>query len=957
MLTVVKITGTQALGYADYLEGKSTASPAGDYYLQDGERVEAAGRWVAGAPQVGADPEVRVTPEQLRALMAVTHPVTGRPLRAAGASGEVVAALDATFSAPKSVSAVWAIADPELRAQVERAHETAVDRTMTYTARQVPMLRQRLDKQTVIHVKPKDVIATGWRHTTARAVDGPPDPQLHTHVLIHAGVRRDGHIVAVDSRPWLDHRRELGAAYRTELARELTELGFEVTRGTGRGGRYFELAGIPSGLRDTWSHRHHQVQEAIRVRLASKRSELVQEIERGGPGAAHAQERLQALEAGGQLTAAEDRFIALSTRETKTLATRQDLDRHWLATAEQMGVTRRELAEMRQPNRTPLRARREHIQAQLTEHDATISRSHARAIALEQAAGEPIMQALTHLAELRDQGELVELDDASWTTRTHRGQEVATEALATRLAAGDVEPIPPTLVDHHRQRLDQELQTRGGRLSDEQQAAMTLASSEAQLVVIEGQAGTGKSTVLIGVARAHEDAGQQIIVTSTAALAAQRLADDLSSAGTHPAAYSTVGLARAIDGERLTLDPSVTVIHDEAALASTRELHRLLHDIDESGARLILVGDPQQSRPVGAGGMWPTIHNATADQDAHTSLTVNLRARNADDARAQELFRNEEHLPALQNYANRDRVHLHRGQQGAEDTALEAAQADREAGRRTLVVAQTSNDHLDELNARAQAIRLERGELGAETLPLTGRPYGLHPGDEVQLRSSIVHLEHGVLRNGTTASVTDIDAEDRSTQLRLADGRLVTLSDDETERVDLRLGYVQLPFLAQGTTSDTTHVIVGEHPSREGTYVAITRARDQTHLYAATAELDPVREALPQLAERVANTDDDLPSLAHGLAQQRSTPERSHRNERFDAVAAYRRRYAIPDDDPRPLGPEPAPGAFAQRLERRQAARDAIDSAPDDLSPEVHAALLDVRDGRSREPLGMEPRP
>jgi hypothetical protein len=62
-----------------------------------------------GAEQL---PASRGTGEVLRALMDVRRPDTGEPLRRAGGSGEAVAALDATFSAPKSVSAVWAVAGP-----------------------------------------------------------------------------------------------------------------------------------------------------------------------------------------------------------------------------------------------------------------------------------------------------------------------------------------------------------------------------------------------------------------------------------------------------------------------------------------------------------------------------------------------------------------------------------------------------------------------------------------------------------------------------------------------------------------------------------------------------------------------------------------------------------------------------------------------------------------------------
>ena len=50
-------------------------------------------------------------------------------------------------------------------------------------------------------------------------------------------------------------------------------------------------------------------------------------------------------------------------------------------------------------------------------------------------------------------------------------------------------------------------------------------------MIIEGQAGTGKSTTLTAIARAHQAERRRVIVTSTAALAAQRLATELEHAG------------------------------------------------------------------------------------------------------------------------------------------------------------------------------------------------------------------------------------------------------------------------------------------------------------------------------------------------------------------------------------------------------------------------------------------
>jgi conjugative relaxase-like TrwC/TraI family protein len=324
VLTVAKVTQASAAGYAEYLEGKARASELGDYYLRDGERVEAPGRWAAGGNLVGAQGGLPVTGEQLRELMAVRRPDTGEPLRRVGGSGEAVAALDATFSAPKSVSAIWAIGDPALRGSIEEAHEGAIDRALDYSLQHVAMIRHRVDGGAVIHGKPAGLIATSWRHTTARAVGGQaPDPQLHSHLLLHAAVRRDGRTVAIDSRSWLVHRRELGAAYRTELARELVELGFGIRRERGRGGRYFEIEGLPQSLIDDWSSRHRLVQIEIQHRLAEQQRTLEASIARAGPDGLNAAERLDLLRRGGSLSPREERFIATLTRSAKTPLTRR----------------------------------------------------------------------------------------------------------------------------------------------------------------------------------------------------------------------------------------------------------------------------------------------------------------------------------------------------------------------------------------------------------------------------------------------------------------------------------------------------------------------------------------------------------------------------------------------------------------------------------------------------------
>jgi conjugative relaxase-like TrwC/TraI family protein len=884
VLILAKITQGSASGYAEYLEGKTLSTSLGDYYLKDGERIEAPGRWAAGAKHFGLNTEQRVTGEQLRTLMAVRRPDTGEEVRRAGGSGEAVAAIDATFSAPKSVSAVWAIADRKLRARIEQAHETAIDRALSYATRQVPMLRRRVNQDQVVHEKAAGLVATSWRHTTARAVqDQIPDPQLHSHVLLHAAVRRDGRLVAIDSRSWLVHQREVGAAYRTELARELATLGFSVQRGTGRGGRYFELDAIPQGLLDRWSSRHHQVQAAIKNRLTDQETTLIETIAQGGPPAAEAAIQLEQLHATG-LSPKQERMMGTITRNAKIPVTVKDLDTDWRRTALAHGVSRERIEVLRHRHVPTLEpATSEEVLDGLTEFDATFPAREARAVALERSAGAPIAASLEVLHDLRASNDILLLADGTGTTRQHRGQERALVAITQRLTTNRLQPLPHAATISEMERLERELSSTGGRLSDEQRAAIQLGCGEHQLIMIEGHAGTGKSTTLTGIARAHQANGRPIIVTSTAALAAERLASDLAERGVDTVAYSTAGLHAAITAGRIELTPETTVIHDEAALASTREQQQLLQAVEASGARLIAVGDPQQNQPVGAGGLWQQIKATTRHANAHVQLTINQRARNPEDRRDQALFREGQIEHAIRGYAARDLIHTDPDQRRIEDLALEAAHADRTRGRNTIVIAQTSNDHLDELNARAQAIRQQHRELGDESLTIPGRPYQLHAGDDIQVRRTINHPDHGQLRNGTTAQITRVDPRSRSLDLQLSDGRELRLDQQQITDADLRLAYVQHPFPAQGQTTDTAHLIVAGHATREGTYVALTRAREQTQVYATDTMQLEGGDWLQELAERVSHTEPEIPSIQTPLAHESeilASVERSGIDER-----------------------------------------------------------------------------
>jgi conjugative relaxase-like TrwC/TraI family protein len=160
-----------------------------DYYLGKGE---APGVW-AGALAGRFGLEGVVGAEELRALIDRLDPDSGVPLPA-GAKPARVRAFDATFSAPKSVSLLHALADPETASHVGIAHVDAVHTALDFLEAKAAVTRQQVGG-----VRQR-VGTSGWAaatfvHRTSR--EG--DPQLHTHAVIPNLVcRPDGAWVALD---------------------------------------------------------------------------------------------------------------------------------------------------------------------------------------------------------------------------------------------------------------------------------------------------------------------------------------------------------------------------------------------------------------------------------------------------------------------------------------------------------------------------------------------------------------------------------------------------------------------------------------------------------------------------------------------------------------------------------------------------------------------------------------
>lgn len=193
-----------AAGYG----ARSLITPLIDYYTQTGTPP---GYWLgAGVAGLGSrersiDAGAEVSEHHLRRLLGQgLDPITGAPLglpysrRAgnAGADRRVVAGYDFTFSAPKSVSAVWALADQATQARIVDAHHAAIEQVVALMEREVAATR--VGHNGVAQVAVCGLIATCYDHYDSCAAD----PQLHTHVVIANKVQgADGKWRAIDGRP------------------------------------------------------------------------------------------------------------------------------------------------------------------------------------------------------------------------------------------------------------------------------------------------------------------------------------------------------------------------------------------------------------------------------------------------------------------------------------------------------------------------------------------------------------------------------------------------------------------------------------------------------------------------------------------------------------------------------------------------------------------------------------
>jgi conjugative relaxase-like TrwC/TraI family protein len=797
-----------------YVERAAECHPSG-YYLDD---AEPAGRWCGhGAGALGLARSI----DRPRAAVFAGL-LDGRLPDGTHAAGPVMrrnpddpdgpkidirrCGLDVVVSAPKSVSVLFALADPAVSAVVVAAHERAVDEALGYLERHAGhgVRGHQGGGQRAERIDTTGLIAAAFTHRTSRA----DDPQLHTHVvvanLLH-GV--DGKWSAVDSRAMHRHARTAGCIYQAVLRGELTAaLGVgwgPVRRGVA------EITGIPAALRKGFS---------------TRRKAIEAELDRTGAGGRKAAQR-----------------AAYVTRPAKTHQQPTSLRDCWRRRAEQLGhepgqVVARTLrkvksrlwpavellaAELFGPDGLTAKAtsfdRRDVIQA-LTE---TLPTGVAVTAQQFEAAADRL---LTDDAAIPLLNPAARDGDRRWTT----DELLVTEQQLIEIS-GHTTCVPSLTAT------DAAAAASRHRLSVEQAAVVANLLTSTRLIdVVVGPAGSGKTAALRAAAHGWQSSGVPVIGCALAAITARRLeAATAVPCGSVTRTLADIDRIDPATGQPAGLAPNSVVLVDEASMVGTRHYARLAHHVEAAGGKLVLVGDPAQLAEVDAGGVF----GALIRRGEPLSLTGNQRQTNDWERTALTALRAGEADTALAEYVAHGRVHIH----GTPMTVRQHLAVDylvhrnRSTDPYSVVALAPTRRDVARLNDAIRDQLAYAGHLGPQIAVVQGedhdRRYAI--GDIVIVTRN--NPRRGLL-NGTRATVVGGNAH--TLALRTETGRRTTVPTAwAADHLDH--GYAMTVHKAQGLTADVALLYGAAALCHQAGYVALSRGRQANHLYAPLSTLQP----------------------------------------------------------------------------------------------------------------------
>jgi conjugative relaxase-like TrwC/TraI family protein len=770
--------GKIALGQHRYYQ-QQVARGWDDYYAGRGE---APGEWVgAGSATLGLCG--RASSGEFSALIAARDPRSpALPLRCS-AKAPTVAALDLTFSAPKSVSVLAVVGGEGLARELILAHEQALRAALGYLEETAVQVRRGHDGGRVL--AGEGLVAVAYRHRMSRALD----PQLHTHVVAANMTRGpDGRFTALHGAALYRAAKTAGYLYQAHL-RALVSRRLGLVWGPVRAGAA-EIEGVPEEVLFEFSKRRRQMERAAAT---------------GGIGL-------------GSKSSSE--AAALATRERKRFGVETHTWREEItarASALGLGVSelkrlvrvgRRVSCDLEGADEAALGDRLAGPDGLTANANVFDERTVLQAFAGAAAQGADVSQVRGQAQRFIARRDVIPVGERAMTSDDLLACERALVDAAVGRAQEGCSMVDAVLVDRA---------FAGARwpLTGEQAAAVrAVVSSGEGVSVIEALAGTGKTYLASVLRDVYESAGREVLGVAPTGRATRELHER--------AGISSRTLDRVlIDLERgETLPEGCVVILDEAGMAPTRASARLLQEAERAHAKVVAVGDQGQLSSVKAGG-WL---GAVGRRIGEVRLSEVMRQHDPVERRA---------LSALHH--GRAKRYLEWALAGGHistfaersDACMEVVagwyEATKVSAIEQVVMIARGNDTRDRLNTAARELLRTLGVLG-EQRAYGGRWFAV--GERVICRRNDARLD---VDNGTRGTLRGLD--DCRVVIE-TDGGLLRELPRTYVRQYLECAYALTAHAMQGATVQTAFVVASPCDLTAGwSYTALSRARGRTRLF------------------------------------------------------------------------------------------------------------------------------
>ena len=361
----------------------------------------------------------------------------------------------------------------------------------------------------------------------------------------------------------------------------------------------------------------------------------------------------------------------------------------------------------------------------------------------------------------------------------------------------------------------------------------------ADIVVMEGSAGAGKTHALRTVAEAYREKGYRVIGTSTAWRMANQLGEDLAIESRATDAW----LAQEKSGKPF-LDRETVLIVDEAGQLSSRQMFKVLEAAEREQAKVILTGDQRQLQAIGAG---PGLR-LVAEKIGVARIDTIVRQREAWMREAVEDLSLGRADKAIEAFERRGALSWCVDGKDAVSKAVADWKTFRESNpNKTALIMAKSNKQVRALNAEMREHLRQEGVLSGDdhlvrTLDSSGRrgQIAIATGDQVLFKKRIDNI--GVI-NGTAGVIVHVEAEASSVRMSInIAGRRIEFSAndiaDDRGHMPLAHGYAPTIYSSQGATVDSAFVIADHSLKRNEIYVAASRARTDCRIYLDSSSLE-----------------------------------------------------------------------------------------------------------------------